>query len=164
MANVTKPIATLSDAELLDLLRAQRKVVNTTLWSIKLADGPEAGITLCQFESEAEAEEHMANIADEDGKLTETGYAGTFAVIDEEGAEKDDLLELDTIQNELADRIIAYIEIEGNEATAAIVNGFRASATWHQEGEAWSEDSQTIVAAAKEYARRELRNYLDQQN
>ena len=55
-----------------------------TLWSIKLADGPETGITLCQFESEAEAEERMANIADEDGKLTETGYAGTLAVIDEE--------------------------------------------------------------------------------
>jgi len=108
MANATRPIATLNDADLLDLLRAHRTIEDTD-------------------------------------------------------RAKDDMLELDSIEDEIADRIVAYIELECNEASASIVNGFRASATWHQEPDAWSEtNSPTLCEAAKDYAHRELQNYLDQ--
>jgi hypothetical protein len=47
-----------------------------TTYSAVIASGQEAGHVLRQFESKAQAEEWLANVADEDGILTETGFAG----------------------------------------------------------------------------------------
>jgi hypothetical protein len=71
--------------------------------------------------------------------------------------------EIEEINSEIEHRIVVYLRSACQSATESIVGGFIASATWHQDSDAWPEDGVSIQNAAYEYAHRELQNYLDQE-
>lgn len=70
--------------------------------------------------------------------------------------------EIEEINSEIEHRIVVYLRSACEAATESIVGGFIATATWHQDSDAWPEDGSSIQDAAYEYAHRELQNYLDQ--
>ena len=70
--------------------------------------------------------------------------------------------EIEEINSEIEHRIVVYLRSACAAATESIVGGFIASATWHQDSDAWPEDGSSIQDAAYEYAHGELQNYLDQ--
>jgi hypothetical protein len=74
--------------------------------------------------------------------------------------------EIEEINSEIEHRFVVYLRSACESAAESIVGGFIASATWHQDSEAWPEawpeDGLSIQDAAHEYAHSELQNYLDQ--